>query len=170
MSGNLSLITFSSFLQSISLRNYETILRCVCDNTSYKILSLCIDKCQYLVSAFSRVWDYPKNENRAFRLTAGTLCFSGVGTHRICLPFYKEVGRAMSALNQRQSNSSPTPLHQLPQISPPSSAAEQTESSHALRHGNFLFVRQIRISAGLRKPIRKAALIAVPPQKQSEGR
>ena len=119
MSGNLSLITFSSFLQSISLRNYETILRCVCDNTSYKILSLCIDKCQYLVSAFSRVWDYPKSENRAFRLTAGTLCFSGVGTHRICLPFYKEVGRAMSSLNQRQSNSSPTPPHQLPQISPP---------------------------------------------------
>ena len=43
MSGNLSLITFLSFLQSISLRNYETILRCVCDNTSCKIISLCIE-------------------------------------------------------------------------------------------------------------------------------
>lgn len=26
-----------------------------------------------------RVWDYPKNENRAFRQLAGTPCFSGVG-------------------------------------------------------------------------------------------
>ena len=38
-----------------------------------------------------RAWDYPKNENRAFRLTAETPCFSGVGTHRICLLLYKEI-------------------------------------------------------------------------------
>ena len=38
-----------------------------------------------------RVWDYPKNENRAFRWSAGALCFSGVGTHRICLLFCKEI-------------------------------------------------------------------------------
>ena len=38
-----------------------------------------------------RAWDYPKNENRAFRLTAETPCFSGVGTHRICLLLCKEI-------------------------------------------------------------------------------
>ena len=47
-----------------------------------------------------RVWDYPKNENREFRWSAGALCFSGVGTHRICLlqgnpgyptPFFESV-------------------------------------------------------------------------------
>ena len=38
-----------------------------------------------------RVWDYPKNENREFRWSAGALCFSGVGTHRICLLLCKKI-------------------------------------------------------------------------------
>ena len=33
----------------------------------------------------------PKYKNRAFRQSAGTLCFSGVGTHRICLLFCKKI-------------------------------------------------------------------------------
>ena len=38
------------------------------------------------ISVIQWVWDYPQNiKNRAFRQSAGTLCFSGVGTHRICL-------------------------------------------------------------------------------------
>ena len=38
-----------------------------------------------------RAWDYPKNENRAFQRSAGTPCFFGVGTHRICLLLCKEI-------------------------------------------------------------------------------
>ena len=33
----------------------------------------------------------PKYKNRAFRQSAGTPCFSGVGTHRICLLFCKKI-------------------------------------------------------------------------------
>lgn len=43
------------------------------------------------ISVIQWVWDFPKNENRAFRRSAGTLCFSGVGTHRICLLLCKEI-------------------------------------------------------------------------------
>ena len=44
------------------------------------------------ISVIQWVWDYPQNiKNRAFRQSAGTPCFSGVGTHRICLLFCKKI-------------------------------------------------------------------------------
>ena len=47
-----------------------------------------------------RAWDDPKNENGAFRREVGTLCFSGVGTHWICLLFCKEIPAALRRFSQ----------------------------------------------------------------------
>jgi len=50
-----------------------------------------LQKNENSISVIQWVWDYPKNENRAFRRSAGAFCFSGVDTHRICLLLCKEI-------------------------------------------------------------------------------
>lgn len=50
-----------------------------------RLLRKVLCKNENSISVIQWVWDYPKNENRAFRQSAGALCFSGVGPHRICL-------------------------------------------------------------------------------------
>lgn len=77
----------------------------------------CLNCALYQRKLLLRAWDFPKNENRAFRLKAGTLCFSGVGTHRICLLLCKEIlivsrrlsvtvkpNRAQTHMRQQQRN------------------------------------------------------------------
>ena len=45
-------------------------------------------------------WDYPKNETRGFRRSAGTLWFFDVGTHRICLQLCKEIPEFLVIFSQ----------------------------------------------------------------------
>ena len=52
------------------------------------------------ISVIQSVWDNLQNENRAFRRLGGTLCFSGVGTHRICLLLCKKIPVVPRRLSQ----------------------------------------------------------------------